>query len=246
MLNADEINLLTDICELLKMFDDATHYVSGDTKVTISLIIPVACGLYPNLEKITTKLQTTEGLEVCELLKKGVEARLFQFEKRTVTGIATMLDPRFKKEAFRSPFNAAEAMKALEDELTISPTIELEPEEQSQIGVDGLSLIGYVQEKCQTKIKNKRVDSILALRQYTEKPNSMQSLDPLTYWKTHFLEYPSLAKVVKRYLCIPASSTESERMFSRAGQIISDRRTYLKPKHLNTLLMLNKNQWLLN
>jgi len=130
MLNADEINLLTDICELLKMFDDATHYVSGDTKVTISLIIPVACGLYPNLEKITTKLQTTEGLEVCELLKKGVEARLFQFEKRTVTGIATMLDPRFKKEAFRSPFNAAEAMKALEDELTISPTIELEPEEQ--------------------------------------------------------------------------------------------------------------------
>ncbi|XP_070138456.1 uncharacterized protein [Drosophila bipectinata] len=155
-----------------------------------------------------------------------------------------MLDPRFKKEAFRSPFNAAEAIKALEDELTISPTIEVEQEEQSQIEVDGLDLIGYVQEKCQTKIKNKRVDSILALRQFTEKPNSMQSLETLTYWKTHFLEYPSLAAVAKRYLCIPASSTESERMFIRAGQIISDRRTSLKQKHLNTLLMLNRNQWL--
>jgi len=53
---------------------------------------------------------------------------------------------------------------------------------------------------------------------------------PFSYLQTHFLEYPSLAEVVKRYLCIPASSTESE---SRAGQIISDRRTYLKPKHLN-------------
>lgn len=47
-----------------------------------------------------------------------------------------------------------------------------------------------------------------------------------------------------RYLCIPATSTESERMFSKAGSIISDRRSCLKPKTVDKLLFINKNDWL--
>lgn len=47
-----------------------------------------------------------------------------------------------------------------------------------------------------------------------------------------------------KYLCIPATSTESERMFSKAGLIISDRRSCLKAKTVDMLLFINKNYWI--
>ncbi|KYN09384.1 hypothetical protein ALC57_18489, partial [Trachymyrmex cornetzi] len=55
-------------------------------------------------------------------------------------------------------------------------------------------------------------------------------------------ELNPLSELCKKYLCIPASSTESERTFSTTGQIISDRRSRLKPKNVDILVFLHKNQ----
>jgi len=44
------------------------------------------------------------------------------------------------------------------------------------------------------------------------------------------------------FFCIQASSCESERVFSKAGQTISDRRTRLKPEVVDQLLFLNRNR----
>ncbi|KYQ53831.1 hypothetical protein ALC60_07240 [Trachymyrmex zeteki] len=43
------------------------------------------------------------------------------------------------------------------------------------------------------------------------------------------------------YLCIPATSVESERIVSSTGQLISDRRSRLKPNNVNMLTFLHKN-----
>ena len=37
------------------------------------------------------------------------------------------------------------------------------------------------------------------------------------------------------------SSVPSERLFSKAGKLVSARRNRLKPKHVNTFLFLNEN-----
>jgi len=55
-----------------------------------------------------------------------------------------------------------------------------------------------------------------------------------------------LAKLAKKTLCLPATSTESERMSSKAGEIISKRRTALKSKVVDQLLFINKNWWITN
>ncbi len=49
-----------------------------------------------------------------------------------------------------------------------------------------------------------------------------------------------------KYLCIPATSCAIERVFSKAGEIVSAKRSKLKPKHVNNLIFLNKNYPKLN
>ena len=38
---------------------------------------------------------------------------------------------------------------------------------------------------------------------------------------------------------------ESEKMFSKSGSLISDRRTALKAKNVSELIFLNKNKWII-
>lgn len=64
---------------------------------------------------------------------------------------------------------------------------------------------------------------------------------PLDWWKEHHCEYPLLAKLTKRYLCIPGTSVPSERVFSTAGDIITAQRSCLTSEHVDQLLFLQKN-----
>ena len=53
--------------------------------------------------------------------------------------------------------------------------------------------------------------------------------------------FPTLARIAREYLAIPAMSTPSERMFSAAGYLSSQRRSRLSGENLNQLVFLNKN-----
>ena len=53
-----------------------------------------------------------------------------------------------------------------------------------------------------------------------------------------FVSNLRLAEIARRLLCVPASSTASERLFSTA---VSKIRNSLKPENVDALLFLNKN-----
>lgn len=65
--------------------------------------------------------------------------------------------------------------------------------------------------------------------------------NPLDWWKKHHNEYPLLAKLAKRYLCVPGTSVSAERVFSTAGDIVTAQRSTLTPEHVHQLLFLHKN-----
>ncbi len=65
--------------------------------------------------------------------------------------------------------------------------------------------------------------------------------DILLYWKNHEHLFPTLASIVATIYSIPASNTTVERLFSAAGNTISNRRTNLNCEKINKLLFLNKN-----
>jgi len=62
--------------------------------------------------------------------------------------------------------------------------------------------------------------------------------NPLHLWKDMKSVYPILSNIAIKYLSTVATSVPSERLFSKAGLTLSNRRNRLTPKHLNKLLFL--------
>ena len=65
--------------------------------------------------------------------------------------------------------------------------------------------------------------------------------DPLEWWRIHVRDFPLLSQFARRYLAIQASSAPSERLFSKAGQIVTPQRAQLKPDKANMLVFLAEN-----
>lgn len=53
--------------------------------------------------------------------------------------------------------------------------------------------------------------------------------------------YPNLAKFALPYICLQATSVPAERIFSMAGEIVSNKRNRIDPNMVNMLIFLNKN-----
>ena len=58
---------------------------------------------------------------------------------------------------------------------------------------------------------------------------------PLQYWRQQSTEFPILAQVARRVLCISASSAQSERDFSSVGHTITDARLQLSAKSVESI-----------
>lgn len=65
--------------------------------------------------------------------------------------------------------------------------------------------------------------------------------DVLLWWKRNESEFPHLAQIAKKYLSIQATSAPSERIFSKAGQIIDAQRTSLDSDMCGKLLYVSMN-----
>ncbi len=64
------------------------------------------------------------------------------------------------------------------------------------------------------------------------------SSDILQFWKTIADSLPALSKVAAQILIVPAAFANDERLFSAAGQIISERRSNISPDVVNNILFL--------
>nr|XP_033782003.1 zinc finger BED domain-containing protein 4-like [Geotrypetes seraphini] len=65
--------------------------------------------------------------------------------------------------------------------------------------------------------------------------------DVFTYWHERQEILPLLNRLAQKFLCSPATSVPSERIFSTAGQIIAARWSCLEPAKADKLIFLNKN-----
>ena len=53
--------------------------------------------------------------------------------------------------------------------------------------------------------------------------------------------YPNLFKQTKRYLYMPASLVSCEQIFSKAGEVVSKKRSRLMPNSVKMILFFNEN-----
>ena len=76
---------------------------------------------------------------------------------------------------------------------------------------------------------------------YLNRPKLDLEDELLLWWKHHATEFLILAKLVRKYLCVCATSAASERLFSMSGNIVTPRRSCLKPDKVNMLVFLANN-----
>ena len=65
--------------------------------------------------------------------------------------------------------------------------------------------------------------------------------DPLAWWKTNEIRFPTLAKLARIHLAIPATSAPSKHVFSKAGQFIDQLRTKLSPETASMTIFMKSN-----
>jgi len=65
---------------------------------------------------------------------------------------------------------------------------------------------------------------------------------PLKFWQKNEVQFPNLAILARKYLAIPATSGEIERLFSVAGAIARSRRARLTIPNLEKMLCCQQHQ----
>ena len=162
---------------------------------------------------------------------------------------ACLLDPRFKGNMFISTVNRIAAVEKLRTELS-KINIESEPKENNRpVLVENgnstqsskrrrLDFWGTVAEQCETQTVN---NYSTELDSYLNENCLKNDKDVIMWWEENKNKFPLLFQLSLKYLCIPATSCASERVFSKAGEIVSAKRSRIKPNHVNNLIFLNKN-----
>ena len=80
------------------------------------------------------------------------------------------------------------------------------------------------------------------LDQYLEAdlPSSIVQENPLEFWSSDLasVKFPSLKRLTRRILSIPATSSGTERLFSLGGVILTNRRQRLSPDQVDNMLVI--------
>uniref|UniRef100_A0A1X7T0Z4 HAT C-terminal dimerisation domain-containing protein n=1 Tax=Amphimedon queenslandica TaxID=400682 RepID=A0A1X7T0Z4_AMPQE len=69
------------------------------------------------------------------------------------------------------------------------------------------------------------------LNSYLAEMEPSRGTSPSMWWKDNSKRFPLLSQVAMDFLHIPATSTPSERVFSTAGNTVTQKRNCLKPKN---------------
>lgn len=61
------------------------------------------------------------------------------------------------------------------------------------------------------------------------------------FWKEHAIKMPILARLARKVLSIPMTSTPSERNFSHSGKIVNSRRSCILPSNVDKQIFIHNN-----
>jgi len=100
--------------------------------------------------------------------------------------------------------------------------------------------------KRKTLMKRLAKDSVAAapdneVSEYLQMHEIPIKSDPLIWWNEKKDKFPILSNLAQKYLAVSATSTASERLFSDAGNLLTNKRTCMKPKLFKKIMFLKRN-----
>jgi len=251
MLNDREWGKLMEINEVLSPFKDITEILCSSTFPSISILEPIINNIQNNI----LKEKENEVIEI-QAIKFSI---LTDFNKRIgeykdiqpLLRLAALLDPRMKN-LFLGSLNAkTKAAQQIIESLKLydinTSLQEVNLENQQKEIVPTLKMMKFNEEKLEgifgvkhlsTTERDKKEHEVLS---YLDENEISLINDPLKWWNENKNRYPNVAKLATLILCIPATSVESERIFSKAGLIINASRASLSSKVADELIFISHN-----
>ena len=95
--------------------------------------------------------------------------------------------------------------------------------------------------RVEKEIEDYRALPRLGMREHMGDGVQGKLTDPLNWWKNHVFDLPALSKIARMFLCIPATSAPSERVFSVAGLTITKLRASLDSDNASCLVFVRDN-----
>lgn len=229
---------------LLLPCKQATEDLGGDTYVSCSITIPLVSHLSRVMKLSDDDPSYVARFKTCflETLKVVRDVNV-EFLK-----VATALDPRFKTLRCIPKEERDSVWEAVRVQLGIHCRDRSITEEQNRIAsapcpkkpkyvFDSLSDDDDLHSEAND---SEDVDGALSL--YRGQVEIGQEEDPLKWWSTQRSAFPAVFRLAQRFLGSPATTVPCERLFSRAGDINSEKRAALSPEHVNMLVCTNN--WL--
>ncbi|XP_074603996.1 E3 SUMO-protein ligase ZBED1-like [Brevipalpus obovatus] len=225
--------------KLLKPFFKITEEISAEKLVTLSKVIPLQFCLSTGLEKTETK--TVVGSLLKETLADGLRERFGNLEENMIVVMATFLDPRFKSLGIKSKSNALNRALELINKLLPSTSPPQEPNESDEEADPENIWVFYdkIASKAVRPTKVTKSELSSKLKIYLKSAPEDRKGDPMKIWFRIQPSHWEVSQIAPMYLCIPATSVPSERLFPKAGATINQKRSSMKPETLDKLLFLN-------
>lgn len=235
---------------------DFTDALSGEDYVNVSYVKPVLRLLNVNILNLND-----DDTELTKPMKTTILDYLTdKYQDPTTDYLFDMLllvDPRFKTQYIYSDKTQkiqARVVSELESLLTApsqhpaasaqptttsqSPGAERPPKKTRKTLARFLKTSGVVTAASTSASPSLKEAIDGELKAYLSTPNADSEMDPLEWWKIHEGNFPRVSQLARKYLCIPATSAPSERVFSTGGNIVTCQRATLKPDKVDELVFL--------
>ncbi|XP_058816189.1 zinc finger BED domain-containing protein 4-like [Topomyia yanbarensis] len=248
-LNVDDWKIIEGSVEVLKVFYEVTVEISAELNVSFSKSVV----LTQIMEQRVQKFVSAENLppEVTMLsnnLKDGLNKRFESRCKNELLSQAVILDPRFKKQGFCNENQYKSAHQSLLNQINVQQCDVQRVEDCSEEicikePAQSSSLWEEFDESV-SKILSKESPGTtfsIELDKYMAEPILPRCNDPLIWWGERKCIYPNLYTIMQKRLCIPGTSVPCERIFSKTGQICSERRSRLTAKNISKIVFINHN-----
>ncbi|KYN16919.1 Zinc finger BED domain-containing protein 1 [Trachymyrmex cornetzi] len=256
MISRAELKAIEDACELLSPIELVTVEISREKYVTCSKIIPIVNCSMVTIDRLIPKTEVSASLKqnILNQIKQRFYSEKSNIEKNSFLAISTLLDPRYKKMHFHSITAVSYAqtkVNKLMKEMFESENENSYSESNIESNIKKHNVWNIHDELVTSRSEN--LDEFgengglsAEFRQYLISPVADRRKCPLKTWQRLRALHPHLYEIALKYLVIVGTSVPCERLFSKAGNIITEKRNRLKGKQASKIIFLsslNKEYW---
>ena len=245
------ISALANVLQLFQCFSDLA---SSDKGPTLHVVIPELISISAKLNTLTRSPPNEIVGEVGWALKAELDARFPDCGVNTVEyAVAHFMDPRYKGVALKKydKYNATRDLVVQGllmlthgdgSSPTGTPTPPLVIDEDEDDPMAAMLRESYGPNPTKRGPESTMMVEVnCEVDVYVKEPVVPRDSNVLEWWKTNRKKFPFMSRFARKILCVPAASSTSERVFSTAGNIISERRTNLNIGNIEMLVYMKEN-----